>query len=52
MPYGGSLPGGIDEVRRVDLNEDGFERARKFGLIYANLLPVSKPGAYRHRFPA
>ena len=46
---GGSLEGGIDQVRRVDLDEEGYERARNYGLIYTTMLPVSKPGPYQVR---
>lgn len=46
---GGALEGGIDQMRRIDLNEEGYERALKYGLIYTTLLPVSKPGPYQVR---
>jgi len=46
---GGTLQGGIDQMRRIDVNEDGYERAQKFGLIYTTLLPVAKPGPYEVR---
>ncbi len=46
---GGTLEGGIDQMRRIDLNEDGYERAQKYGLIYTTLLPVKKPGPYQVR---
>ena len=46
---GGTLQGGIDQMRRIDVNEEGYERAQKFGLIYTTLLPVSKPGPYEIR---
>ena len=46
---GGTLEGGIDQMRRIDLNEDGYERAQKYGLIYTTLLPVTKPGPYQVR---
>jgi VWFA-related protein len=46
---GGTLQGGIDQMRRIDLNEEGYERAQKYGLIYTTLLPVSKPGPYQVR---
>jgi VWFA-related protein len=46
---GGSLEGGIDQVRRVDLDHEGYERALKYGLIYTTLLPASKPGPYQVR---
>ncbi len=46
---GGMLPGGIDQTRRIDLDEAGYERAQKYGLIYTALLPAPKPGPYRVR---
>lgn len=46
---GNRVPGGIDQTLRIDLNEDGYERALKYGLIYTALLPVSKPGPYQVR---
>jgi VWFA-related protein len=46
---GGTLEGGIDQMRRIDLNEEGYERARQYGLIYTTLLAVAKPGAYQVR---
>ncbi|MDR3700377.1 MAG: VWA domain-containing protein [Candidatus Sulfopaludibacter sp.] len=46
---GGMLSGGIDQIRRIDLDEAGYERAQKYGLIYTALLPAPKPGSYRVR---
>ena len=46
---GATLEGGIDQMRRIDLNEEGYERARKYGLIYTTMLPVPKPGPYQVR---
>jgi hypothetical protein len=46
---GGTLPGGIDQTRRIDLNEEGYQRAQKYGLIYTTLLPAPKPGPYQIR---
>ncbi len=46
---GGMLAGGIDQIRRIDLDEAGYERAQKYGLIYTALLPAPKPGPYRVR---
>src|SRR5258707_7712232 len=43
---GRQVPGGIDQVLRIDLNEEGYERALKYGLIYTALLSVTKPGPY------
>ena len=41
--------GGIDQNLRIDLNEEGYERALKYGLIYTALLPATKPGPYQLR---
>lgn len=46
---GERVPGGIDQVLRIDLNEDGYERAVRYGLIYTSLLAVPKPGPYQVR---
>jgi len=46
---GDQVPGGIDQTLRIDLAPDGYERALKYGLIYAALLPVAKPGPYQVR---
>ena len=46
---GGTLEGGIDQIRRIDLNEEGYARAQKYGLIYTTLLAVPKPGPYQVR---
>jgi VWFA-related protein len=46
---GSRLEGGIDQTLRIDLNEEGYERALKYGLIYTALLPVAKPGPYQVR---
>lgn len=46
---GNQVPGGIDQTLRIDLNEDGYERALKYGLIYTALLPATKPGPYQVR---
>jgi hypothetical protein len=46
---GGSPQGGIDQLRRIDVDEDGYRRAREYGLIYTALLTVPKPGPYRVR---
>ncbi len=46
---GDQVPGGIDQTLRIDLNEEGYERALKYGLIYTALLPVTKPGPYQVR---
>ena len=46
---GGTLEGGIDQMRRIDVDRDGYRRAQQFGLIYTTLLQVSKPGPYEVR---
>ncbi len=46
---GDQVRGGIDQTLRIDLNEEGYERALKYGLIYTALLPVAKPGPYQVR---
>jgi len=46
---GDQIPGGIDQTLRIDLNEEGYERALKYGLIYTALLRVGKPGPYQVR---
>jgi hypothetical protein len=46
---GNQVPGGIDQALRIDLNEEGYERALKYGLIYTALLPVANPGPYQVR---
>jgi len=46
---GETLRGGIDQIRRIDLNEEGYQRTRKYGLIYTAFLPVPKPGPYQIR---
>jgi VWFA-related protein len=46
---GDQIPGGINQTLRIDLNEEGYERALKYGLLYTALLPVAKPGPYQVR---
>jgi hypothetical protein len=46
---GESPQGGIDQLRRIDVDEDGYRRAREYGLIYTTLLTVAKPGPYQVR---
>ena len=46
---GQSPEGGIDQFLRIDVDEDGYRRAREYGLIYTTLLTVSKPGPYEIR---
>ncbi len=43
---GQAQDGGIDQRLRVSLNEEGYNRAMKYGLVYATNVTVSKPGAY------
>jgi VWFA-related protein len=43
------ISGGIDQIRRVDLDEEGYRRALQYGLIYTTSLPVPKPGPYQIR---
>ena len=46
---GADLDRSADKVLRVSLNEEGYERALKFGLVYAMEVEVPKPGPYRVR---
>jgi VWFA-related protein len=46
---GADLDVGVDKTLRVSLNEEGFQRALKFGLVYATEIEVAKPGPYRLR---
>ncbi|HLK20829.1 MAG TPA: VWA domain-containing protein [Bryobacteraceae bacterium] len=46
---GADLDTGVDKTLRVSLNEEGFQRALKFGLVYATEIEVAKPGPYRLR---
>lgn len=46
---GKQLEGGIDQRLRVSLNEEGYERALKYGLVYSAFLPADKPGPYQIR---
>jgi VWFA-related protein len=46
---GDQIPGGIDQTLRIDLNEEGYGRALKYGLIYTALLQAIKPGPYQVR---
>jgi hypothetical protein len=43
---GAAMEGGIDQRLRVSLNEEGYNRAMKYGLVYATTVTVSKPGPY------
>jgi VWFA-related protein len=46
---GADLDTGVDKTLRVSLNEEGYQRALKFGLVYATEIEVAKPGPYRLR---
>ncbi len=46
---GKQLEGGIDQRLRVSLNEEGYERALKYGLVYSAFLPANQPGPYQIR---
>jgi len=46
---GAEMEGGIDQLLRVSLNEEGYERAMKFGLVYSTSIPIAKPGPYQVR---
>jgi len=46
---GAELEGGIDKLLRVSLNEEGFERAMKYGLLYSTTVEIRKPGPYQVR---
>lgn len=46
---GAELDGGIDKILRVSLNEEGFERAMKYGLVYSTTMVIKKPGPYQVR---
>ena len=46
---GAQIEGGIDKFLRVSLNQEGYERAMQYGLIYSTVIPVPKPGPYQIR---
>jgi len=46
---GAVMDGGIDQLLRVSLNEEGYERAMKYGLVYSTSIPIAKPGPYQVR---
>jgi len=46
---GPDLDRSADKTLRVSLNEEGYQRALKFGLVYAMEMEVAKPGPYRVR---
>ena len=43
---GAEMEGGIDQRLRVSLNQEGYDRAMKNGLVYATTIAVRKPGPY------
>jgi VWFA-related protein len=43
---GAEMEGGIDQRMRVSLNQEGYDRAMKNGLVYATTIAVHKPGPY------
>ena len=46
---GAAMDGGIDQLLRVSLNEEGYERAMRYGLVYSTSIPIAKPGPYQVR---
>jgi VWFA-related protein len=46
---GSQMEGGIDKILRVSLNEEGYQRAMKWGLVYSTVIPVPAPGPYQIR---
>jgi VWFA-related protein len=46
---GTALEGGIDEVLKVSLDAEGYDRAMKYGLVYSTVIPVAKSGPYQIR---
>jgi VWFA-related protein len=46
---GADLDRSADKMLRVSLNEEGYRRAMKFGLVYAMEMDIAKPGPYRVR---
>jgi VWFA-related protein len=46
---GADLDRSADKMLRVSLNEEGYRRALKFGLVYAMEMDLAKPGPYRVR---
>ena len=41
--------GGIDDTRRIEVDETDYRRTLNYGLVYTTLLTVPKPGPYRVR---
>ncbi len=46
---GNEMPGGIDQTLKISLDEEGFDRARKYGLVYGAMVPVPRAGPYQVR---
>ncbi len=46
---GAELEGGIDQVLKVSLDAEGYDRAMKYGLLYSTVIRVAKPGPYQVR---
>jgi len=46
---GAQMEGGIDKLLRVSLNEEGYERAFKYGLVYSTTIPIPSAGPYQIR---
>ena len=47
--HGAELDGGIDRLLRVSLNQEGYARAMKYGLVYSTTIQAPKPGPYEVR---
>jgi hypothetical protein len=47
--HGAALDGGIDRFPRVSLNQAGYNRAMKYGLVYSTTISARKPGPYEVR---
>jgi VWFA-related protein len=46
---GEASAGGIDDTRRIDVDESDYRRTLNYGLVYTTVLTVPKPGPYRVR---
>jgi VWFA-related protein len=46
---GNAMPGGIDQTLKISLDEQGFGRAQKYGLVYTTIVRVPKAGPYQIR---
>lgn len=47
--HGAALEGGVNRLLRVSLNQEGYQRAMKYGLVYSTSIPAGKPGPYEVR---